>query len=275
MILDEGIYGPRATLTSEPSAEQIAAMRTSSVVDLVLNQVPIGAELDVRFLEAMPWLESLELRSVSVEDDSPVFTLRNLRRLELETYARNTADLANLRALEHLTFIWRPNAPGLAELNRLRELVLIGYGVNDTREIAGLTDLVTLQILGSAVSDLSGIWGCGKLRKIRLALLRRLTTLSGLERLPELEALTIESCKNIASVEPLGGCARLQELYLDNDGPIASLEPLRSLSRLEALTFVESTNVRDGHIRFLKSMNLKRIAFQDRKHYDARREEFD
>jgi hypothetical protein len=60
-------------------------------------------------------------------------------------------------------------------------------------------------------------------------------------------------------------------LHLTNLGAIETLAPLRALKGLETVMFVESTNVEDGHVAFLREIGVRKVWFQDRKHYDATR----
>jgi Leucine-rich repeat (LRR) protein len=110
---------------------------------------------------------------------------------------------------------------------------------------------------------------------LRLANLRRLTSLAGIEALTNLEELDIHTCRKIRSIEPVGYLSRLRKFYLNNDGDIESLKPLAKLNELEWVLLYESTNILDGDLSpLLGQKNLSRIAFQNRRHYSMRREEF-
>jgi hypothetical protein len=73
-----------------------------------------------------------------------------------------------------------------------------------------------------------------KLRYLRLANLKRLTSLAGIETLASLEELEIHTCRRINSIEEIGSLQRLRKLYLNNNGDIKSLKPLEKLTGLEA-----------------------------------------
>jgi len=102
-----------------------------------------------------------------------------------------------------------------------------------------------------------------KLRSLRLALLRRLASLAGVEGLANLEELDIHSCRAIRSIEEIGSLSRLKKLFLNNDGEIESLKPIDNLDGLETIGFYESTNILDGDLspllRQRKSGFLARI----------------
>jgi Leucine-rich repeat (LRR) protein len=230
----------------------------------------------VDFLANLPWLRVVTLLSivVPVEDDSAVFELRNLIELHLSTYSKARADFGRLPFLEHLAFIWRKSTLGLQSLTRLRSLSLVKYGRHNLDEFAEMQQLETLQLLGGSLSSIHDIGSLGALRKVRLGDVRGLESLNGIENLKHLESLSIDTCKRLTSIEPLAGCTNLRQLRLSNVGPIESLRPLRALKRLESVLFAESTNVRDGEIAFLRTMGVRNVLFQNRKHYDIKREAF-
>ena len=69
--------------------------------------------------------------------------------------------------------------------------------------------------------------------------------------------------------------SRLRKLHVSNANEIESLKPLEKLSGLEWVTFVESTDIRDGDLSpLLRQKNLSRVSFQNRRHYSHSREDF-
>jgi len=110
---------------------------------------------------------------------------------------------------------------------------------------------------------------------LRIANLRRLTSLAGIEQLMELEELEIHTCRRVRSINEIGCLPRLRKLHLNNDGDIESFKPLAKLDGLESVAFYESTNVVDGDLSpLLCQKNLSSVSFQNRRHYSHRREEF-
>ncbi|HEY0382415.1 MAG TPA: leucine-rich repeat domain-containing protein [Candidatus Elarobacter sp.] len=270
LLIEEGSYGPRVVLTREPAPDDLIKLRDRAVLEVVMNDGVGWRGSSVAFVAELPWLRALELRSivVKIEDDSAVSDLHELVKLALETYCTNAIDFSGMPLLERLSYIWRKRTSGLPALRRLRELSLTQYGVADLAELSAMKQLTRFEVLGGAVREIRDIASLTELRRVRLASLRRLTSLDGLEALHQLEFLMIQSCKGIQSVEPLAGCVNLRELYLDSVGDIESLLPLRGLKRLEAVSLIESTTVADGRIAFLREMGVK-LNFGPRKHYDA------
>lgn len=130
-------------------------------------------------------------------------------------------------------------------------------------------------MLNSPLVSLSGIEDLRELRSLRLGNLRKLKSIHGIESLIKLEELDLDTCRLISSVAEVAGLAKLKKLFLNNLGDIDSLPPLEAFSELEMLTFYNSTNIKDGNLKpILGCKKLKTIAFQNRKHYNMKREEF-
>jgi hypothetical protein len=274
--IEDGAYGARAVLVGEPSDQEVAELCDLAVQEVVINDGRGWRGRKVDFLAKLPWLRAVTLLSivVPIEDDSAVFELRNLVGMHLSTYSKATADFGTMPLLEDLAFIWRKSTIGLPSLTRLRSLCLVKYGRHNLEELAGMQDLETLQLLGGSLRTIHDIGSLGALRKVRLGDLRRLDSLNGIENAKQLVSLTIDTCKRLASIEPLAGCTNLRELRLANVGPIESLRPLQSLRHLETVLFAESTDVQDGEIAFLREMGVRKVWYQNRKHYDIKREAF-
>jgi len=270
MLIEEGSYGPRVVLTREPTPDELAKLRARAVLEVVMNDGLGWRGTSVAFVAELPWLRALELRSivVKIEDDSAVSDLHELVKLALDTYCTNAIDFSGMPLLERLSYIWRKRTSGLATLRRLRELSLTQYGVADLAELSEMKQLARFEVFGGAVREIRDIASLTELRWVRLASLRRLTSLDGMEALGQLDFLMIQSCKGIQSLQPLAGCVNLRELYLDSVGDIESLLPLQRLKRLEAVSLIETTTVGDGRIAFLREMGVK-LNFGPRKHYDA------
>ena len=141
--------------------------------------------------------------------------------------------------------------------------------------MARLVNLESLQILNAPVKDLHGLRLLAKLRSLRLAGLTRLASLSGIDGLASLEELEVHTCRKIRSIDEIGWLSRLKKLHLNNDGAIDSLKPLAGLAQLESVLFYESTDIVDGDLSpLLQLKKLKRVSFQNRRHYSHRREDF-
>lgn len=126
----------------------------------------------------------------------------------------------------------------------------------------------------SSIVNLIGISGLKHLQYLRLGNYKKLNSLEGLEGLKNIEYLEINTCKKLKSFSEISGLESLKRLHLDNNGDIYSLNPLKENSKLEIISFVESTNILDGDMKFLLELkNLSLAYFMNRKHYSHKTEE--
>jgi Leucine-rich repeat (LRR) protein len=91
--------------------------------------------------------------------------------------------------------------------------------------------LESIWIVQNELTDLNALTGCKKLKKLCLDMNYKLTDISGVSGLPELEYLNINET-NVNDLGALKDCISLQELKI-NDTKITDLTPLETLSGLK------------------------------------------
>lgn len=245
------------------------------VVELELNIANGWTGNDLSFLAKLPHLKCLEILDLVIRDIEPIHHLRKLKRLGVTTYCSTEIDFSAFPELESCGLEWRAKAKSLFDCVTLRELFVDRYKGKDADPFAKLVNLEELQILNSPIADIRALGELSSLRSLRLANFRCLISLAGLEKLKNLEALEIDTCRGVCSIDEIGSLHRLRHLHLSNDGDIASLKPLAKLKDLESITFPESTNIIDGDLSVIVNQkNLSCVSFQNRRHYSHRREEF-
>lgn len=273
--LEKGKYGCRAVITSAWSMEMADYLLVNKVVELELNDGKGWRGRDLEFLDKLRQLESFKIIDLTISSVAPIHILRELRALEVTTYCQTEIKFSTFPRLEECALEWRPKASSLFDCTRLKKLFVNRYGGTDVAPFARLVNLESLAILNAPVENLHGLSALRRLRSLRLANLKRLKSLAGIEGLANLEELEIHTCRSIGSIEEISSLSRLLDLRLNNDGDIKSLKPLEKLNGLESVLFYESTNILDGNLSpLLHQKNLARVAFQDRRHYSHRREEF-
>ncbi|MEK7084123.1 MAG: hypothetical protein AAB932_02740, partial [Patescibacteria group bacterium] len=157
----------------------------------------------------------------------------------------------------------------------LKTLGLYKYTDQDTDEIGKLYNLEQLWVSVSPIRSLKGLSSLHKLHELTLAHCGSLESLAGLETLDTLEILDIETCRKITTIDELFRLTSLKRLCLNNMGIIDSLQPIALLPHLEELFFIESTRIKDGDIQQIHRIpRLCRVSFQNRKQYNAKREDF-
>jgi hypothetical protein len=276
IALEDGTYGRRAVLTSAWADYFLPYLARHKVVELELNYAKGWQGASLSFLAQLPDLKAFEIFDFNIPDIREIHRLRKLRRLGVTTYCTTAIDFSAFPELESCGLEWRPKATSLFECATLKELFVNRYKGKDVAGFARLVSLESLAILGAPLASLQGLSALTRLRSLRLALLRRLPSLAGIEGLANLEELDIDTCRALRSIEEVGALSRLRKLFFNNCGNIESLKPLHKLDRLEWVGFYESTNIVDGDLSPLLSLrNLSRLAFQNRRHYSHRMDDFD
>jgi len=275
LLLEQGIYGPRATVTGSWTPDIAAYMQSEGVRELYLNHARgwTGATLD--FLETVPDLIAFSILDFTIKDVTPIHHLTGLRSLEVSTYCDAPFDFHQFPHLENCVFYWRAGSESLFQSCGLRRLFLHRYDGSSSEPIAGLASIEALSIANGQIKEVKHLIPLKKLTFLGLYNLKNLTSLAGIEKLAQLEALEVNGCKAIGHIDELASLRSLRRLQLNDDGTIASLHPLRSAVDLEEVLFYESTNIVDGDLSPLTVLpRLRNIAFQNRRHYSHRREKF-
>jgi hypothetical protein len=273
--LEDGEYGRRAVITSSWSGGMTKYLVDNRVVELELNDGKGWRGADLSFLAELQELQSFKIIDFKISSVEPIHFLRQLRALEVITYCKSEIRFSTFPRLVECGLEWRAKALSLFDCAPLKKLFVNRYDGKNVTSFAKLTNLASLAILNAPIEELRGLGALTKLRSLRLANLKRLKSLAGIEGLVNLEELEIHTCRSIGSIEEIGSLSRLRKLHLNNDGDIESLRPLRKLAGLESVLFYESTNIVDGDLSPLLLQNkLTNVSFQNRRHYNHRREEF-
>lgn len=225
---------------------------------------------DLEFLVSLPSLRELVVIS-GVVSDRGVRHCVELTHLALTTASADVVDFSEFARLQNVYLGELKGKESILSLRGLESLYLYGYPDQDLRPLDRLA----------------------KLRRLQLGPARRLITLDGLERLttltllgiyhaPQLrsidlvsaaallEELELDGCRAVSDVSAVGNLRSLRRLLLVNCGRISSLRPLHNCPQLETVLFYGTTNVADGDLSVLDS--LSEISFQNRRHYNRRRE---
>ncbi|KMW58014.1 Leucine-rich repeat containing protein [Candidatus Rhodobacter oscarellae] len=122
--------------------------------------------------------------------------------------------------------------PEIAELTNLQSLDLDYTQVTDLTPIAGLDKLQILQILSTQVTDLTPIAGLGQLQRLELnsTQVSDLTPIVGLDKLQSLDFRNTQ----VTDLTPIAGLGQLQTLDLSGT-QVTDLTPIAGLGRLQSL----------------------------------------
>lgn len=169
-------------------------------------------------MERLLALEELDCSNTSIQNLTPVQSLRNLRKLECD----NTpiTDLSPL-----------------SDLHELRELDCWNAPITSLKPLAHLTQLRRLNCNNTQVDSLAPLRNLRNLRQLSCSG-TAIRTLEPLQHLVNLENL---SCGEtyIESLEPIQHLTQLYVLYCSQT-PITSIHPLQQLLNLRALYCVDT-----------------------------------
>ena len=273
--IQAGDYGLGAVITAPWRSEMLDYLAANSVCALELNTAKGWQRDDLSYLRDLVQLKSFTIIGLAIDSVEPIHFLINLRQLTVSTYCKTQIGFESFPQLEECALEWRAGSESLFDCVTLKKLFVNRYPGNFSEPFGRLVNLRSLAMLNSPIAELRGLGRLHKLRVLRLANLQALNSLAGIEGLTQLEELRIQTCRKIGAIAELVALQSLNYLQLDNIDSIDSLKPLEGLCGLRSVVFTESTNIRDGDLTPLaRNTTLERIAFQNRRHYSHRREDF-
>lgn len=275
VIYEPGKYGLRAVVCAPWSHRMRKEMQVRNVKEVELNAGKGWTGSDISFLSELPGLKSLIILDLGLHDVEPIHGLRELEALHISAYYRTKIDLTKFPALRDCALEWGAGADSLFECTTLERLFVNRYPGKLIRPFLRLVNLQNLAIYSAPIPSLSGIGMLASLETLKLALFRTLASLEGIQELKDMKALEISTCRKIIDIRPVNPLRNLEVLHIDNCGSIESLHPIAGLERLRSLSFVATTNIRDGDLSPIrKLLALESLRFQDRTHYTHRLEDF-
>lgn len=273
--MEKGEYGLRAVIMSAWETTYLNYLIEKNVVEVELNLGKGWRGESVDFLQQLPDLKSLIIHDFTIQSVKPIHYLHKLSNLELHTYCKHSINFDAFPVLINCSFEWRKESESLFDCVDLQKLFVNKFDGKNSNMFSRLTDLKKLTILNARFSDLAGLITIRKLRELRLGNLPYLDSINGIEYLTELRFLAFENCKKITSISNITKLKNLEKLSLIDMREIDSLQEIENLKNLEEIYFYGNTNILDGAISVLKKLEcLKKISFQNRKHYTNCREEF-
>lgn len=272
---EQGKFGVKATIKTKWKDSLIDLLVNRDIRELELNIGKGWRGKNIEFLKELPQLRSLVIGDLTLELIEPIHYLHELIELELETYSDSPVNFTAFPKLTNCWFEWIKGSDSLFDCRNLKSLGINNYKKKSSEPFSRLMKLEQLSLLNSPVEDLAGIFELKNLKELRIARLSKINDLGRISSLKELRILDINTCKGISSVSEVFFLGKLKALFLSNIGDIETLHGIESLTQLEQLIFDESTNIVDGDLSpILGLKRLKKISFQNRRHYTHRREDF-
>jgi Leucine-rich repeat (LRR) protein len=268
--IENGTYGKKMVLCCKLTENIAEYCAENDIVELELNWSR-GFRGDLKPLEKMTYLLGFDIFDYTIENISEIQCLKKLRSLSVSTYCKTPIDLNVFENLVKLSLFWRKGVAGLESLKKLKSLFISGYSPmsRDLSQLAQIKTLEKLSLKAAAIKSVGNIEMLQNLKSLGIYSATELENIDGIRTLVNLKELEIEGCGKIGSIAAVGELAGLEKLSVSNCKRIISLKPVEKLKRLTELRFIESTNIVDGEIAFVKKLpKIKKVIFQNRKHYD-------
>jgi len=243
-------------------------MKQKDLKGLYLNSAKGYKCQNFDFLLNLPELELLSIICSPVDTLAPIEKLENLKSLSISCHWKNILDLSGLKSLERSFISYGKGAESIFECSSLRYLYMDEFKLKSFAQIVNLSKIEYLTI-GNSNFNVTEL--CAELRHLRKLVFlncRKLDHLSGIEKLQNLEWLTIDGSRKLSSIEELSALKNLKVLQLSDNKEIESLSAIKELTQLKALAFFGDTNFSDGDFSFLEAIpSLSLVGFSGRRHY--------
>lgn len=225
---------------------------------------------DLSFLSELPNLRYLEIADQKQVDIRPLDGLSNLRGLRLESPGAGL-DFACFPELETFIGDWHADNTNVARARELRRLLIWHFKPQscDLADLAGAVRLEELAITQTSITSLAGLESLPDLRYLDVAYAAKLESLevfaSGKSDVRE---LSLSKAKNVASYQPLAAIPYLRRLKLSTCAPMPDLRWTAGMNELDFFSFVE-TNVADNDLSpLLQLPKLRYVGTMDKRSYN-------
>ncbi len=268
-------FGPALIIDPNHIMESKEFMVDNNIKGLEIN-VSINFDTnDLRFLKHFDFITHLNIIHYRINDLSPLYYLKNIVSLAIQAHYTCSIDFSHFPKLMHCFLEWEKGAESIFKCVTLKTLYINSYKGKNADKFAMLTNLESLKIGNSPIENIEGLRYLSKLKELGLYYLRKLTSLKGIENLVNLEVLDLYACRKITSLKEIEKLRNLKKLLFNNMGEIDSIKVLEKLPNLEWVLFYESTNILDGNLTPLTKLpKLTKLAFQNRRHYTHKCEDF-
>jgi len=272
---EQGQFGTKATIKVPWHDSLLELLLKHDIRELELNTGKGWRGKNIEFLKEFSMLRSLTILHQSLDLIEPIHYLHELVDLHLTTYSDIPVDFSAFPKLTDCWFEWIKGSDSLFDCKDLKSLGVNNYKKKSSKPFSNLEHLENVTILNSTIEDLDGIFELTQLKEIRIANLRKITSLKGIEALKNLEVFDMDTCKNINSISEIFSLTKLKKLFILNSGNIDTIHGLENLSDLTDFILYESTNILDGDLSSISKLkHLKKVAFKNRRHYTHACEEF-
>lgn len=203
-IVNQSWIKGRVLLVKEPdwNSEFLNIFRNEGCQHLRLSYSMGWRQTELDFLDEFSEEELLGLDVVTMKtkDLSMIQKFRKLRNLCISIPCNKAPDMSNFPDLEVLMFDHRNSLLPSYKATNPWALNVGKYPFEDLKAIESFKKLRYLQIHGGNLTRLDGLENFPELAHISLYGLRKLESIDLIEKLPHINAIEVERCKNVESV---------------------------------------------------------------------------
>jgi hypothetical protein len=242
-------------------------------IDMISISRGYGYKLkDIDFILNIKRLKGIYVYDIGDTDISAISKCTSLEYVHLSDVSQKL-DLSTLPNLCVLTIAWYPGIqlPSTESGKNLQELYLWQFRGKTFDSVPVYENLEHMFVCHGSLQSLSGLERFKNLKIYEHHYGKQLRNISAVAKLPMLEELRFEHCKNIEVENIFEQCKVLKRLYYIACPNLPSLHFLRKMKMIEGFRFCD-INVLDGDMTPL--LNMNDFAFYpNKRHYSHTEEE--
>ena len=277
-IQSDDIFGEKyVTVVSDKLQKTIETIYNYDIKTIVIKTYDGYSFKDLEWLKECSFIDQVHL--FCYEDNfelKGLHYLKDMKLLNLNVTAKKMSqelDFGYFSKLQNCSLDWNPKMENLFNCITLQRLSLRKFKGKNLKGIDNLSNLNELLINNSLIEGLIGLEGLA-INSLKLSYLKKLETLNGINTLVEsLKILELENCPKIEKIDYMEVLSNLQKLGLNNCKQIDSLKPIQNLNKLQQFDFWGNTSILDGDMS--PCIGIRKVAFENRKHYNYKNEEID
>ncbi|MCO7186788.1 MULTISPECIES: hypothetical protein [unclassified Pseudoalteromonas] len=272
LLHDDSVNGVKMQLFSDFDGEIADVINRENVTSLMLNQW-LGWKCEpLDFLTELTQLKALYIFDSTITDISKVSHLVNLEVLYLECPKLKVGfDVSQLCNLKDVRIDWKPCLKNISESTSVKVLLLNGFKEESLSCLLPLTIRRLDLIKPSKLKTLDGLEKLSELNSISLYQCRKLESIDAITSLG-LASVEIEGCKQVRGLSKLLTLSGLEGLVIENCSTIESISGISKLRKLQKLR-IASTTILDGDLSELVGMRLNSLFLERKKSYSHSLEE--
>ena len=260
-VLAQEVFIPDAALMQAVrNSLQLPTDQPLTAQDMLALETLNGRDLGISDLTGLEHAENLQTLALPANQISDISPLKNMKRLEsLNLGDCQISDISPLENVDNLRWLALPgnNISDISVLKNMKNLKVLYLWVNPILDILPLASLSQMEHLDLGachqISDISPLAGLTQLLSLNICC-NKVENISPLANLTQLKYLNLRGCR-ISDISPLANLTQLIELRL-NDNRISDVNPLANLTMLEVLQ-IQNNRITD--FSPLDGMNLKQF----------------